>query len=113
MRKHFLVIAILTNCCLQVLSQSNPASEIDSLRLDSLKSLIPLTKDSARIDLLNDIATRIGYGGYAHRDDSVRYYSLKAYDEAKKIGYQSGMAMGLIFLSGFDIVQNKPIKDEA
>ena len=113
MRKYFLILVILINCCLQVLSQSNPASEIDSLTLDSLKKMLPLVKDSARVDLLNDISMRIGYSGYTQREDSIRRYSLKAYEEAKKIGYQSGIAMGLISWSAFDIVQNKPITDEA
>jgi tetratricopeptide (TPR) repeat protein len=113
MRKYFLLLVILINHSLYVLAQPNPAIEIDSLRLDSLKRMVPLAKDSTRVDLLNDIATRIGYGGYTHREDSVRYYSRKAYDEAKKIGYQSGIARGLIFFSGFDLVQNKPIPDEA
>jgi tetratricopeptide (TPR) repeat protein len=113
MKKYFLILVILINYSLQALAQSNPAIEIDSLRLDSLKRILPLAKDSTRVDLLNDIATRIGYGSYAHRDDSVRYYSRQAYNEAKRIGYQSGIARGLIFFSGFDPVQNKPIPDEA
>jgi tetratricopeptide (TPR) repeat protein len=117
MKKYLLTITLLFVFYSQTFSQYNEARRIDSLRLDSLKKNLPLLKDSARVDVLNEIAIRFGYfdrgGGFAHKDDSIRFYSSKAYEEASKIGYKKGMAMGLISLSGFESWMNKPLTDTA
>lgn len=117
MKKYLLIATMLSGCCLQTFSQYGKARIIDSTRLDSLKRILPLVNDSSRVDLLNSIAMITGYfdqhGGFLHRNDSVLFYVSKAYNEANRIGYKSGIARGLIILSGFEAYQNKPVADEA
>ena len=45
--------------------------------------------------------------------NSVLYCLSNAFEEATRIGYKSGIARGLILLSGFDAYQNKPVTDTA
>ncbi|CAN5215237.1 hypothetical protein BH11BAC5_BH11BAC5_14350 [soil metagenome] len=117
MKKYFFIAALLLGYCLQAFSQYGEARKTDSTRLDSLKRLLLLTKGTARVDLLNKIALRITYfdrdGGFTHRDDSVRYYYSKAYNEANILGYKAGIAKGLIAIAGFEPYENLPVKDES
>jgi tetratricopeptide (TPR) repeat protein len=110
MKKYLLLVLFLTCFCRLTFSQYNDALQIDSMRLDSVKRILPLLKDSAKVDMMNEIALRTGYGGYGHRDDSVQYYSLEAYKEAERIGYKSGIAMGLFTHSEYDTDMNKADK---
>ncbi len=61
MKKYFLIAALLSGCFLQAFCQYGEARIKDSTRLDSLKIILPLTKGSARVDLLNSIPKRTGY----------------------------------------------------
>jgi len=117
MKKYLLFSFFLSCYCLQSFSQLNEGTRIDSIRIDSLKKMLPFLKDSARVDLLNSISIRLQFcgpvGAFAHNDDSIRYYSSKAYEEATRIGYKAGFAMALIVLSGFEAGENKPVTDTA
>src|SRR5688572_3735380 len=117
MRNYFLIAIFLCSLSSQSFCQYNEARRMDSIRVDSLKKILPSLKNSARIDILNEIAIRLGYftptGGFIHRDDSIRIYGSKAYEEASRIGYKSGIAMSLIYLSGFESWQNKAFADTA
>ncbi len=114
MKKYLLIATLLFGCCLQAFSQYSRALSIDSTRLDSLKRILPLSKGSTKVDLLNEIAIRTGYiAPPQHRMDSVFHYASIAYDEANKIAYKSGTALALIILSGTEGVMNMPVKDEA
>jgi anti-sigma regulatory factor (Ser/Thr protein kinase) len=117
MKKYFLFFFFLSCFWLQSFSQPNAGTRIDSIRVDSLKKMLPLLRDSARVDLLNLISIRMQYSGpvgaFAHKDDSIRFYSSKAYEEATRIGYKSGFAMALIVLSGFEAYENKSFTDTA
>ena len=113
MRKYLLMAVVCLASCLKGLSQPSPGAVIDSVRLDSLKKILPLLKDKKRVDMLYEIAMRTSYGGYEHREDSVKYYNQRAYDEATKIGYKSGIARGLIILSGRDGIMNRQTTDDA
>src|SRR5688572_6062671 len=114
MKKYFFVIALLLGHCLQAFSQHPEAFKTDSIRLDSLKRILPKAKDSARVDLLNAIALRIGFiFPDAHKVDSMFYYASLAYEQSNKLGYKLGAAMALIILSGSEGIMNLPFKDEA
>ena len=116
MKKYFFIAVLLSGCCLQALSQYSEALRIDSLRIDSVKRIVLLLKDSARVDLLNEIALRTGYiAPHAHRIDSSFLYATEAFNEANKIGYKPGIAMALIILSASskDSTMNMPGKDDA
>ena len=99
MRKNILIIALLFGFSLQAFSQYNEARRIDSTRLDSLKRMLPILKDEARVNTLNEIAIRSLYFNSAinstvdsAREDSVSLYGSKAYQEASTIGYKNGIA---------------------
>jgi len=116
MRKNILIIALLFGFSLQAFSQYNEARRIDSTRLDSLKRILPILKDEARVNALNEIAIRSLYFNSAvdlAREDSVRLYGSKAYEEASRLGYKTGIALALITLSGFETWMNHPITDTA
>jgi len=102
MRKNILIIALLFGFSLQAFSQYNEARRIDSTRLDSLKRILPILKDEARVNALNEIAIRSLYFNSAvdlAREDSVRLYGSKAYEEASRLGYKTGIALALLDLS--------------
>ena len=67
-----------------------------------MKKTLPLARDSAKIDLMNQISTTFGYftpvGGFIFKEDSSQSYTLKAYNDAKRIGYKSGLAQSLLGL---------------
>jgi len=105
MKKLTLIVALIFGFCLRPFSQYNEARRIDSTRLDSLKRILPILKDEARVNALNEIAIRSLYFNSAvdlAREDSVRLYGSKAYEEASRLGYKTGIALALITLSGFE-----------
>jgi hypothetical protein len=70
--------------------------------IDSLKKVLPLLKDSARIDCLNALSfeymlvdMKLGQICQACRD-TVYYYYNQAYEEAKKLNYIHGIAESFI-----------------
>ncbi len=116
MKKYFLIAALFSCFYHQSFSQFSEARRIDSLRLDSVKRLLPFLKDSARVNALNTISSAFAYfspdGGFKYKIDSMLQYASKAYNEAKNIGYKSGIATALISLTGAEISQNLAVKDE-
>ena len=56
--------------------------------VDSLKNEIPYVSDSAKVDLLNDIA----YNFYYFNNDSTLHYALAAVDLASKLDYKKGLS---------------------
>jgi len=114
MKKYFFIAALVFNLGNQAFCQDNDAFKQDSIRLDSLKKICLSLKDSARVDLLNLIGLQIGYnagGSPRRRVDSSLFYASKAYDEAKKLGYKSGIALALVQLAGAESAMNLRVKD--
>jgi hypothetical protein len=117
MRKYLFVTAFIFICHIPALCQTfTELRRSDSLRLDSVKRMLPLLKDSAKVDALNTIGIAFGYfapgGGFNHKQDSMLSYGSRAYDEAKKIGYKTGIATALLILSVSEVSQNLT-KDKA
>jgi tetratricopeptide (TPR) repeat protein len=115
MKKYILILTLLSGICMLALSQGNDAFKTDSVRLINLKKKLPSLKDSARVDLLNLIGLKTGYnagGSPKDRVDTSLFYASKAYSEAVKLGYKSGMALALVQLSGAESNMNLPTKDE-
>lgn len=102
MKKYFLLLAFIIFNLAAFSQQFTESRRIDSVRLDSLKQMLTLFKGESRIDLMNEISLRIGYfaptGGFVHKDDSIYYYASRAYAEAVKINYKSGIASSLLRL---------------
>lgn len=112
MIKYFLIAALLSCCYLQVFSQS-PNLAKDSLKIDSLKKLLPSLKGTDRVNCMtltceyySDIASSPGIKAY----DSIRYYGNKILNESKVIGYKKGIAMGLLSSSP-DSLKEKNTKE--
>lgn len=103
MKKYIVCVALLSGCFFESFSQYSEGRRIDSIRLDNLKKNLPIIKDSARVDIMNLIATEVQYfaaiGGFKYKDDTTHYYALKAYQEANKIRYKGGSAMALLNLA--------------
>ena len=112
MKKYFLIAALLFGCCFQALTQYREGYRIDSIKLDSLKKMLPLLKDSAKVNCLNLLATESNYS-YAYTDeakmDSINYYATEANKEATKIGYKKGIAFSLVNLSRIQLFSGKNI----
>jgi len=118
MKQRLLLIAVLTAFYLQCDAQDQyELRKSDSLRIDSLKKLLPSLKGSARVDCMALICKHYFYvtpvEGFKFRNDSIRFYATKAQEEANKIGYASGFAITSIFLSGMEAVQGSQVTDEA
>lgn len=60
--------------------------------IDSLKKILPLLKDTARIDCLNEV---VFYYLNVHNKDSLEPYLSLAYSEAKGLNYVHGIAVSL------------------
>ena len=107
MRKYLLIAAFLT-ICHYFLSAQNPKSiNSDSLKIDSLKRILPSLKDTARINCLNNIGEafldRNDYK-FKRKVDSALVYAEIANHEATKTGYKYGIAKSLLeFCSGFKL----------
>ena len=116
MKKYLLIAALLCGSCLQAFCQNNDAFKTDSMRLDSLKKILPLAKGNARVDLLNSIATKTLFnagGSPRKRVDTCLFYSSLAYKEARKLNYKAGLAMAMLSLAGTESGMNQPVKDES
>ena len=114
MKKYILILTLLSGICMSALSQGNDAFKTDSVLLINLKKKLPSLKDSARVDLLNLIGLKTGYnagGSPKNRVDTSLFYASKAYAEATKLEYKSGMALALVQLSGAESNMNLPTKD--
>ena len=114
--KKYLLIAVLFFGSFYAYSQNyTQERKKDSLELDSLKGVLPALKGKERIDALNKasdmFAAFYGFGGFVHRADSMKLYSVLANQEANKIGYKYGIAKSLIGLVNSKSYQG--IKDSA
>jgi tetratricopeptide (TPR) repeat protein len=96
MKKYFLITALFVGSNLVAYSQS-PDQVKDSLKIDSLKKLLPSFKGTDRVNCMtliceyySDIASSPGIKAF----DSIRYYGNKILNESKALGYKKGIAMG-------------------
>ncbi len=115
MKKYFLIATLLSGFSIHTFCQNNNAFKIDSIRLDSLKKMLPLVKGNERVDLLNSIASKTlfnAHGSPKKRIDTSLFYSSMAYREAELLGYKAGLATALIQLSGVESGMNQPVTDE-
>jgi len=106
MKKYLLVILFFQSFCGLAIAQNSEIikrdSVINSLRIDSLKRLLPSQKDTARINCLNKIAERFFSQagiGVQRRADSASAYANIALTEAELAKYKRGEAQALINLS--------------
>jgi tetratricopeptide (TPR) repeat protein len=98
MKKYCLIIALSSGCCLQVHSQYK-GLKADSLKIDSLKKLLPPLKGTNRVDcmkLICDYYYDAAPGRKASANDSIYFYGNKILNESKALGYKKGIAIGLL-----------------
>ncbi|HET7897176.1 MAG TPA: tetratricopeptide repeat protein, partial [Flavisolibacter sp.] len=69
-------------------------------KIDSLKTILPRLKDTARINCLLEIAR--GYFSVPNKD-SITHYSNRGFAEAKRLNYLRGMAVGMMHRSGMAV----------
>ena len=62
-----------------------------TLSIDSLKKVLPLLHDSARVDCLNELARSCIEGGTLLHADSSLLFAKQAYKEASQINYIKGL----------------------
>jgi tetratricopeptide (TPR) repeat protein len=95
--KNYISISIFISLfllCKITFSQNN--------NIDSLKKVLPLLKDSARIDCLNALSVEYMLVDMKRKQicqacrDTVYYYYNQAYEEAKKLNYIHGIAESFI-----------------
>lgn len=60
--------------------------------IDSLRRLLQTAKDTARINILNDISCSF----YHENNDSIIAYANQAYKESKQISYLKGLSVSLV-----------------
>jgi tetratricopeptide (TPR) repeat protein len=102
--KKYVLITVLFFGSFHTYSQNYYTQERrnDSLKLDTLKQVLPALKGKEKVDALNKasemFASFSGFGGFVHRADSIKLYSEKANQEANKIGYKYGIAKSLLGL---------------
>ncbi len=112
MKKYFLITTVLFTVSFAGLSQSASGNEPDRLRIDSLRKVLPLLKDTAKVDCLNQLAILYNYSN-AYTDeskmDSIYYYATEANKEATKIGYKKGIAFSLVNLSRTQLFASKNV----
>ncbi|HLF45049.1 MAG TPA: histidine kinase, partial [Chitinophagaceae bacterium] len=104
MRKYFLLsILELVFAFANAQNPVYPYSEghkMDSLRIDSLKKILPSLKGTAEIDCLNQLCENYNHilstPGFLFNHDSAHFYNAKAYQRAKKINYKKGIAISLL-----------------
>ena len=78
--------------CINCLAQK----ELVPKEADSLKQLLPLTQDSARVDCLNELGVRYGNSLYSLHQDTGIIYLDQAYKVAVQINYTKGIANALM-----------------
>ncbi len=87
MRGDIKYLIILCLIYLQHVTIAQPVGFNNSI-IDSLKSVLPQTADSARVDVLNEIA----YNYYYYKLDSTDDFALQALELANSLGYRKGLA---------------------
>src|SRR5688500_20365984 len=104
MKKYFFAV-LLSAFCIQAFSQINEAFKIDSVKLISLKKMLPLLKHSARVYMLNSIAIKTTFnaaGSLRVRIDSCLSYAYIDYKESVNFVYKSGMSMSILLFNVFE-----------
>ena len=98
MRKYLLIAVTIFFGNTAVFPQNFEARKRDSVIIDSLIKIIPIAKDTVRINFLNKLSRKIQYSAYPPKikTDRVLPYIEVAYNEAKKSGYNIGIAYSLI-----------------
>ena len=103
MKKYLLATSLFLAFAMQALCQYTAERRKDSLKIDSMKKVLPLLRDSTRVDCMNQICKKyrfiMGVGGFVHRADSIFHFALLANDEANRIGYKYGIAASLLNLA--------------
>lgn len=102
MKKTFLLLIYFAASHITLLAQS--AAQV---KVDSLRKVLPALKDSARVDCLLELAAEHWYLSPDRKRDSSYHYTIKANQEAVKIGYQYGKAMSLLELSRYEMFVKK------
>jgi len=106
MKKYFLIVGSLSGCCLYSFCQQTEEHRTDSLKIDSLKMVLPLLKDSARVDCLNNISGKyrdFDMNTRQARHDSISKYAFRAYTEGTVLGYQKGILESLLRLGSSEL----------
>ena len=111
MRKYILVIILSFAGIHFTFSQLNSGRITDSLRIDSLKKVLPTLQDSSRINCLNAICDAYEYfstpGPAKGRPiDSTYYYASKSNKEATRLGFKYGQAFSLLHLAWYETMKN-------
>ena len=105
MKKYILIgIFLLT-------AKSEGLSQIaERLKIDSLNKILPSSRDTARIDNLNELSY---YYTVISKRDSARGFSILAYDEAKRLNYTHGIAESISRKAGIEEhFENNFLKEE-
>jgi tetratricopeptide (TPR) repeat protein len=100
MRKYFLLAVLIVSTQIFLMGQGSPEGmRRDSLQIDSMQKLIPLTKDTARINFLNKFCRKIIYSAYPmkRKIEWAMPYVQMTYQEAKQSGYKVGVAKALMW----------------
>jgi tetratricopeptide (TPR) repeat protein len=80
--------------------------ELVQKEVDSLKKLLPLIQDSAKVDCLNELGCRYGISlNSLHQDTGIIYLDL-AYKEAVRINYTKGKATALMHRGGMELIRH-------
>src|SRR5687768_15967454 len=111
MKKYLLTTVLLSFFCFQTYCQYSPASITDSISLESAKRIAVSSKDSAEVEMMNEIALRTGYITSHERRIAISFhYATEALNEATRIDYKPGIAMALLILSktSSDSTMNMP-----
>src|SRR5439155_16574554 len=98
MKKYFLLAALFIAGILNANSQSISIKK-DSLKIDSIKKILPKLKATNRIESMIFLCEYYG-DNLKNRNinaaDSIRFCGNKILNHSKAIGYKRGIAMGLI-----------------
>jgi hypothetical protein len=105
MKKYLLITALLSACCLHSFGQQTEERKTDSLKIDSMRRILPSLRDSGRVDCLNSLSEKCIFfkSSYSSEDskrggDSIYKYALMANKEATQIRYKYGIATSLLNL---------------
>jgi len=100
MKKYFLIAVLLYSCCFQSTSQVVSSAVTDSINLYSTMKKVNLLKDSAKVDMLNLIASRAVFILSHQTRIAIEYkYATEAQQEATRLNYKVGIARALLTLS--------------
>src|SRR6266496_1018482 len=94
MRKYFVIGLFLFMGTSNALPQNNVIQKIDSL-----KKLLPLLQDSAKVECLNELGLSYANSVNKHNGDTALIYIKQAYEEAVRLDYTNGIA-GALFNTG-------------